>query len=84
MSLCRGDARLVALRRRIGQLDGQPSEPRVERLGQPPGVAGGELMKQHGDLFHPKFWREMQAAIRAGELPEVLPYAPERRLVPEY
>ncbi|HKS30927.1 MAG TPA: bifunctional isocitrate dehydrogenase kinase/phosphatase, partial [Chthoniobacterales bacterium] len=49
-----------------------------------PGVAGGELMKQHGDLFHPKFWREMQAAIRAGELPEVLPYAPERRLVPEH
>jgi isocitrate dehydrogenase kinase/phosphatase len=49
-----------------------------------PRVAGDELMKQHGDLFHPKFWREMQAAIRAGELPEVLPYAPERRLVPEH
>jgi len=41
-------------------------------------------MKQHGDLFRPKFWREMQAAIRAGELPEVLPYASERRLVPEH
>jgi len=49
-----------------------------------PGVAGDELMKQHGDLFRPKFWREMQAAIRAGELPEVLPYASERRLVPEH
>lgn len=49
-----------------------------------PPVAGDELMKQHGDLFHPKFWREMQAAIRAGELPEVLPYAPERRLVAEH
>jgi isocitrate dehydrogenase kinase/phosphatase len=49
-----------------------------------PRVAGDELMKQHGDLFRPKFWREMQAAIRAGELPEVLPYAPERRLVSEH
>jgi isocitrate dehydrogenase kinase/phosphatase len=48
-----------------------------------PPVAADELMKQHGDLFRPEFWREMQAAIRAGELPEVLPYAPERRLVPE-
>src|SRR6266513_1231707 len=46
-----------------------------------PRAAGDELMKQHGDLFSPKFWREMQATIRAGELPEVLPYAPERRLV---
>ena len=49
-----------------------------------PRVAGEELMKQHGDLFCPKFWHEMQAAIRAGEFPEVLPYAPERRLVPEH
>ena len=49
-----------------------------------PPAAGEELMKQHGDLFRPKFWREMQEAIRAGELPEVLPYAPERRLVPEH
>jgi isocitrate dehydrogenase kinase/phosphatase len=48
-----------------------------------PRAAGDELMKQHGDLFHPKFWREMQGAIRTGELPEVLPYAPERRLIPE-
>ena len=49
-----------------------------------PSVAGHELMKQHGDLFRPKFWREMQSRIRAGELPEVLPYASERRLVPEH
>jgi isocitrate dehydrogenase kinase/phosphatase len=49
-----------------------------------PRLAGDELMKQHGDLFRPKFWQEMQATIRAGELPEVLPYAAERRLVPEH
>lgn len=45
-----------------------------------PSVAGDQLMKQHGDLFHPKFWRDMQETIQAGEFPEVLPYAPERRL----
>jgi isocitrate dehydrogenase kinase/phosphatase len=49
-----------------------------------PRLAGEELMVQHGDLFRPKFWREMQSRIRAGELPEVLPYASERRLVPEH
>ena len=49
-----------------------------------PRLAGDELMVQHGDLFRPKFWREMQSRIRAGELPEVLPYASERRLVPEH
>jgi isocitrate dehydrogenase kinase/phosphatase len=48
-----------------------------------PPAAGDELTKQHGDLFHPKFWREMQNAIRAGELPEVLAYAPERQLLPQ-
>src|SRR5205823_4188377 len=28
-----------------------------------PRVAGDELMQQHGDLFRPKFWRDMQATI---------------------
>ncbi len=39
------------------------------------------LMQRHGDLFHPKFWRETQEKLRAGELPEVFPYAQERRLM---
>jgi isocitrate dehydrogenase kinase/phosphatase len=38
------------------------------------------LMKRHGDLFGPQFWRDMQAKLRAGELPQLFPYAQERRL----
>jgi isocitrate dehydrogenase kinase/phosphatase len=45
-----------------------------------PEAAREKLMKQHGDLFHPRFWRETQQRLRGGELPEVFPYAPERRL----
>ncbi len=45
-----------------------------------PESARTELVKRHGDLFHPQFWREMQQRLRAGELPQVFPYAPERRL----
>jgi isocitrate dehydrogenase kinase/phosphatase len=45
-----------------------------------PDAARCELMEQHGDLFYPGFWRDIQARLRAGELPQVFPYAPERRL----
>jgi isocitrate dehydrogenase kinase/phosphatase len=38
------------------------------------------LMAQHGDLFHPEFWRQMQEKFRAGDLPEIFPYPRERRL----
>lgn len=47
-----------------------------------PEHARDELMKRHGDLFAPRFWRDMQARLRSGELPQVFPYAPERRLMP--
>ena len=39
------------------------------------------LFERHGDLFHPDFWRGVQEKLRAGELPEILPYAQERRLL---
>lgn len=45
-----------------------------------PERARSELVRRHDDLFHPAFWREMQKRLRAGELPQVFPYAPERRL----
>lgn len=45
-----------------------------------PESARSALIKRHGDLFHPQFWRQTQARLRAGELPQVFPYAPERRL----
>ncbi|MFL6583134.1 MAG: bifunctional isocitrate dehydrogenase kinase/phosphatase [Chthoniobacterales bacterium] len=46
-----------------------------------PDRARAELMARHGDLFHPEFWRRMQSRLRAGELPQVFPYAPDRRLL---
>jgi isocitrate dehydrogenase kinase/phosphatase len=45
-----------------------------------PSRARDELMKHHGDLFRPQFWRETQDRLRAGELPDIFPYKPERRL----
>ncbi|PZR71973.1 MAG: bifunctional isocitrate dehydrogenase kinase/phosphatase [Chthoniobacterales bacterium] len=45
-----------------------------------PKRARDELMKRHGDLFHPEFWQSTQRKLRAGELPEVFPYAEQRRL----
>lgn len=47
-----------------------------------PERARDELMKQHGDLFRPKLWRETQHRLRAGKLPDIFPYNPERRLRP--
>jgi isocitrate dehydrogenase kinase/phosphatase len=48
-------------------------------LGFPP-PAREALMDRHGDLFRPEFWRRMQEKFRVGELPEIFPYPPERRL----
>ncbi len=45
-----------------------------------PEPARKALMERHGDLFHPDFWRGVQEKLRAGTLPEIFPYAPERRL----
>jgi isocitrate dehydrogenase kinase/phosphatase len=46
-----------------------------------PGPARAALLEQHADLFHPDFWRNVQQKLREGEIPEVFPYRPERRLV---
>jgi isocitrate dehydrogenase kinase/phosphatase len=45
-----------------------------------PEAARAAMMKRHGDLFHPEYWRGVQEELRAGHLPEILPYANERRL----
>jgi len=45
-----------------------------------PGGAREALFERHGDLFRPDFWRGVQDKLRAGELPEIPPYAQERRL----
>jgi isocitrate dehydrogenase kinase/phosphatase len=46
-----------------------------------PGPARAALLEQHADLFHPDFWRSVQRKLREGEILEVFPYRPERRLV---
>jgi isocitrate dehydrogenase kinase/phosphatase len=46
-----------------------------------PGPARAALLERHADLFHPDFWRSVQQKIREGEILEVLPYRPERRLI---
>jgi isocitrate dehydrogenase kinase/phosphatase len=46
-----------------------------------PETARKALFARHGDLFRPDFWRGVQEKIRAGDLPEIPPYARERRLV---
>ena len=46
-----------------------------------PDSAREVLMNRHGNLFEPEFWRDTQQRLRQGELPEVFPYAPERRLI---
>jgi isocitrate dehydrogenase kinase/phosphatase len=38
------------------------------------------LLEHHGEIFRADFWRAIQRQIRAGEIPEVFPYRPERRL----
>ena len=46
-----------------------------------PEPAWALLMERHGDLFRPEYWQGVQAELRTGQLPEILPYAEERRLV---
>ena len=47
-----------------------------------PKGARDELMKHHGDLFRPQFWRDTQRKLRAGKLPHIFPYRSDRRLRP--
>jgi isocitrate dehydrogenase kinase/phosphatase len=46
-----------------------------------PGPARTALLELHADLFRPDFWRSVQQKLREGEILEVFPYRPERRLV---
>ena len=42
-----------------------------------------ELFREHhGDLFQATFWQQMQDRVRAGEIVDMFPYQPSRRLGP--
>jgi isocitrate dehydrogenase kinase/phosphatase len=45
-----------------------------------PEPARAALFEHHEDLFRADFWRGVQSKLRAGEIPEVFAYGPERRL----
>jgi isocitrate dehydrogenase kinase/phosphatase len=47
-----------------------------------PDRARQALFERHGDLFDAQFWRNLQEKLQAGVLPEIFPYAEERRLIP--
>ena len=51
--------------------------PRFLGLPEPARTA---LFEGHADLFGADFWRDLQERLRAGEILEVFPYSPERRL----
>ena len=50
--------------------------PETFRNFLPLGAASEAVLRRHNDLFSPRFWRETQEHIRAGEALEVLPYEP--------
>lgn len=45
-----------------------------------PQLARARLFEYHGDLFRAEFWRSVQRKLKSGEIPEIFPYGPERRL----
>jgi len=47
-----------------------------------PGAAGRAFMETHGDLLTVDFWRGMQDLARRGEIVDIFPYRPGRRLRP--
>ena len=62
----------------VRQNDIFPEE--FQRFLRLPESARTAFLKHHGDLFRPGFWRTVQERLRSGEIPEVFPYPPERRL----
>ena len=52
----------------------------VPEVRLPAAGAEGALEASHRDLYERAFWTEMQKRIRAGELVDIFPYRPDRRL----
>lgn len=38
------------------------------------------FLEQHGDLFTPQYWRALQQCLRSGDIMDIVPYRPSRRL----
>ena len=62
----------------VGDHDVFPEEFRAFLV--PPGALRDAFLAAHGDLLDVMWWRDRQARVRAGELLDLIPYRPERRL----
>jgi isocitrate dehydrogenase kinase/phosphatase len=66
----------------VGPRDVFPEEFR-RFIALPPGLRQ-VLEAAHGDLYSVGFWQSMQARVRGGEIVDVFPYEPSRRLHPGF
>jgi isocitrate dehydrogenase kinase/phosphatase len=62
----------------VGQQDVFPEEFRAFLV--PPGALRDTFLGVHADLLDVSYWREVQAKVRAGDMLDVFPYRPSRRL----
>ena len=62
----------------VGDRDVFPEEFR--RFMRLPRGLDRSFLHHHADLFELAFWQDLQARLRAGELLDIFPYAPARRL----
>jgi isocitrate dehydrogenase kinase/phosphatase len=62
----------------VGPYDVFPEEFRAFLV--PPGALRDTFLSAHADLLDVGYWREVQAKVRAGEVLDVFPYRPGRRL----
>jgi isocitrate dehydrogenase kinase/phosphatase len=62
----------------VGDHDVFPEEFRAFLV--PPGVLRDAFLTAHGDLLDVAWWRDRQSRVQAGELLDLIPYRPERRL----
>ncbi|HSY80271.1 MAG TPA: isocitrate dehydrogenase kinase/phosphatase-domain containing protein, partial [Gemmatimonadaceae bacterium] len=62
----------------VGDHDVFPEEFRAFLV--PPGALRDAFLAAHGDLLDVMWWRDRQTRVRAGELLDLIPYRPERRL----
>jgi len=62
----------------VGQHDVFPQQF-IEFMGFSPDLRS-KLKAKHPDLFDPRWWVALQAQLRSGEAPELMPYAPDLRL----
>lgn len=62
----------------VGESDVFPEEFRAFLV--PPGTLRDAFLQAHGDLLDVRYWRDTQARVRTGEILDVFPYQPYRRL----